>query len=91
METDSVYEQKVMPDGKLNIDGFICCFDVSRVQNRPLKDQVEFVNLLLNGAIKTKKPVVLVTTKTDDADDTYRKEVEKIVTERNTAIVTFPL
>lgn len=23
------YEQKVMPDGRLNIDGFILCYDVS--------------------------------------------------------------
>lgn len=25
------YEQKVMPDGRLNIDGFIVCYDVSAV------------------------------------------------------------
>ena len=32
METDSSYEQKVMPDGHLNIDGFLCCYDVSQVR-----------------------------------------------------------
>ncbi|KAK3101435.1 hypothetical protein FSP39_003567 [Pinctada imbricata] len=91
METDSVYEQKVMPEGKLNIDGFICCFDVSRVQNRQLKDQVDFVILLLNGAMKTKKPIVLVTTKTDDADEMSRKELEKIVSRKEYRNINIPI
>ncbi|OWF54503.1 Rho GTPase-activating protein 190 [Mizuhopecten yessoensis] len=82
METDSAYEQKLMPEGKLNIDGFICCFDVSQVQQRSLEQQVEFVTLLLNGAIKTKKPVVMVTTKTDEANDRYVKEVERLLSKR---------
>jgi hypothetical protein len=28
------YEQRVMPDGRFNVDGFLCVFDVSVVQNR---------------------------------------------------------
>ncbi|CAC5425490.1 ARHGAP5 [Mytilus coruscus] len=79
METDSSYEQKIMPDGKLNIDGFICCFDVSQIQQRTLEHQVDFVIHLLNGVLKNKKPVVLVTTKTDEGNERYLKEVEKIV------------
>ncbi|XP_033752621.1 rho GTPase-activating protein 5-like [Pecten maximus] len=82
METDSAYEQKLMPEGKLNIDGYICCFDVSQNQQRTLEQQVEFVTLLLNGAIKTKKPVVVVTTKTDEANDRYVKEVERLLSKR---------
>ena len=31
METDSSYEQRLMPEGRLSIDGFLCCFDVSQV------------------------------------------------------------
>ena len=34
------FEQKPMPDGKLTIDGFVICFDVSRVTNRSITDQV---------------------------------------------------
>ncbi|XP_052064008.1 rho GTPase-activating protein 190-like isoform X6 [Mytilus californianus] len=79
METDSSYEQKIMPDGKLNIDGFICCFDVSQIQQRTLEHQVDFVIHLLNGVLKNKKPVVLVTTKTDEGNERYLKEAEKIV------------
>ncbi|XP_076116759.1 rho GTPase-activating protein 35-like [Mytilus galloprovincialis] len=67
-----------MPDGKLHIDGFICCFDVSQSQQRTL-EQVDFVIHLLNCALKKNKPVVLVTTKTDEANKRYLKEAEKIV------------
>lgn len=54
------YEQKVLPDGKINIDGFLCIFDVSVVPSRTLEKQVEMVTCILNNLIKTKKPVILV-------------------------------
>ncbi|XP_015111308.1 rho GTPase-activating protein 190 isoform X4 [Diachasma alloeum] len=73
------YEQKVLPDGKLNIDGFLCVFDVSVVPNRTIEKQIEIVANILNNLIKTKKPVVLVTTKNDDANEQYVKEAEKLI------------
>ncbi|XP_076751830.1 rho GTPase-activating protein 190 isoform X3 [Xylocopa sonorina] len=73
------YEQKVLPDGKLNIDGFLCVFDVSVVPNRSIEKQVEIVANILNSLMKTKKPIVLVTTKNDDANEQYVKEAEKLV------------
>ncbi|XP_024940341.1 rho GTPase-activating protein 190 isoform X7 [Cephus cinctus] len=73
------YEQKVLPDGKLNIDGFLCVFDVSVVPNRSIEKQVEIVANILNNLMKTKKPMVLVTTKNDDANEQYVKEAEKLV------------
>lgn len=73
------YEQKVLPDGKLNIDGFICVFDVSVVPSRSLEKQIELVAAILNNLIKTKKPVVLVTTKNDDGSEMYIREAEKLV------------
>ncbi|KAL3841673.1 hypothetical protein ACJMK2_019787 [Sinanodonta woodiana] len=79
METDGTYEQKVMPDGKLNIDGFVCCFDVSTVKQRSLEKQVEFTAMILNNAMKAKKPIVLATTKSDEMDERYFKEAEKLV------------
>ncbi|XP_046682746.1 rho GTPase-activating protein 190 isoform X2 [Homalodisca vitripennis] len=72
------YEQKVLPDGKINIDGFLCVFDVSVVPSRSLEKQVEIVSAILNNLIKTKKPVILVTTKNDDANEAYVKEAEKL-------------
>ena len=82
METDSTYEQKLMPDGKMNIDGIVCCFDVSKVADRSLEKQVEFCVVLLNNAMKTKKPIVVVTTKTDAVDAEYAREVEKLLTRK---------
>ncbi|XP_031336151.1 rho GTPase-activating protein 190 isoform X8 [Photinus pyralis] len=73
------YEQKVLPDGKLNIDGFICVFDVSIVPSRSLDKQVDFVAVILNNLVKTKKPIVFVTTKNDDANELYVKEAEKLL------------
>lgn len=73
------YEQKVLPDGKLNIDGFICVFDVSVVPNRSLEKQIEHVAGILNSLMKTKKPIVLVTTKNDDSNDAYTREAEKVI------------
>ncbi|XP_022207896.1 rho GTPase-activating protein 190 isoform X1 [Nilaparvata lugens] len=73
------YEQKVLPDGKIGIDGFLCVFDVSVVPSRTLDKQVEMVTSILNNLVKTKKPVVLVTTKNDDANEAYVKEAERVV------------
>ena len=68
-----------MPEGKLNIDGFLCCFDVSRVPQRSIEKQVEFVAALLNNAAKTKKPVVLATTKGETSCPEYVKEAERLL------------
>ncbi|XP_053593266.1 rho GTPase-activating protein 190 isoform X1 [Microplitis demolitor] len=76
------YEQKVLPDGKLNIDGFLCVFDVSVVPNRSIEKQIEIVSNILNNLIKTKKPVLLVTTKNDDANEQYVKEAEKLISRK---------
>lgn len=73
------YEQKVMPDGKLNIDGFICLFDVSMVPSRPIERQLEFVTAILMNLMKTKKPIVLATSKNDEAFDGFVREAEKLV------------
>lgn len=63
------YEQRVLPDGKLNVDGFLCVFDVSQVPNRSLDRQVDLTASILNNCLKTKRPVVLVTTKNDEANE----------------------
>ncbi|CAL1547999.1 unnamed protein product [Lymnaea stagnalis] len=79
METDVAYPQVLMPEGKLTIDGFLCCFDVSKVPQRTIEKQVEFVAALLNNALKTKKPVVIATTKGDTSCQEYVKEAEKLI------------
>lgn len=76
------YEQKVIPDGKFNVDGFLCLYDVSVVPSRSIEKQTEVVAAILNNIVKTKKPVILVTTKNDDANEAYVKEAEKLVTRK---------
>lgn len=63
----------------MSIDGFLCLFDVSVVPSRTVEKQVEVVANILNNLVKTKKPIVLVTTKNDDANETFVREVEKLV------------
>lgn len=79
METDNAYPQVQIPEGKLAIDGFLCCFDVSRVPQRSIEMQVEFVSALLSNVLKTKKPVVLVTTKGDASCQDYIRDAEKLI------------
>lgn len=68
------FEQKQMPEGKLVVDGFLLCVDVSRGMNRSFEDQMKFVTNLYNQLAKTKKPVVLVLTKCDEGVERYIKD-----------------
>ncbi|XP_044766017.1 rho GTPase-activating protein 190 isoform X2 [Coccinella septempunctata] len=73
------YEQKLLPEGKFNVDGFICVFDVSIVPSRSLEKQIEIVSNILNNLLKTKKPIVFLTTKNDDADPAYLREADRLI------------
>ncbi|XP_061916098.1 rho GTPase-activating protein 35 [Entelurus aequoreus] len=68
------FEQKQMPEGKLMVDGFLLCVDVSRGMNRSFEDQMKFITNLYNQLAKTKKPVVLVLTKCDEGVERYIKD-----------------
>uniref|UniRef100_A0A1A9W961 Rho-GAP domain-containing protein n=1 Tax=Glossina brevipalpis TaxID=37001 RepID=A0A1A9W961_9MUSC len=72
------YEQKIMPEGRLSIDGFVVVFDVSPVPNRSIEKQVDFIHNAIALILKNKKPLVLVTTKNDDCNELYIREAEKI-------------
>ncbi|KAL9878907.1 rho GTPase-activating protein 190 isoform 2-T9 [Glossina fuscipes fuscipes] len=72
------YEQKIMPEGRLSIDGFVVVFDVSPVPNRSVEKQIDFVHNAIALILKNKKPLVLVTTKNDDCNELYIREAEKI-------------
>ncbi|XP_074660547.1 rho GTPase-activating protein 190-like [Tubulanus polymorphus] len=73
------YPQKFLPDSRLVVDGFLCVFDVSEVAHRPVERQVEMLTHILNNIMRTKKPVVLVTTKMDESVDAYVREAEKLI------------
>ncbi|XP_042165215.1 rho GTPase-activating protein 35-like [Oncorhynchus tshawytscha] len=68
------FEQKQMPEGKLQADGFVLCMDVSRGMNRNFDDQLKFVTNLYGHLSKTKKPIVLVLTKCDEGVERYIKD-----------------
>lgn len=77
---ENEYEQKVLPgDGKLSVDGFICVFDVSNCPNRTVETQIEAVSQILSACQKSKKPILIVTTKNDDRNENLVKSIEKLV------------
>ncbi|KAG7297034.1 hypothetical protein JYU34_019959, partial [Plutella xylostella] len=73
------YEQRLMPDGKLSVDGFLCVYDVSLVPGRSWEKQNETLAAILQSIIKLKKPVVLVTSKNDEACEQGVREAERLV------------
>ncbi|CAL8073134.1 unnamed protein product [Orchesella dallaii] len=85
------YEQKVLPDGRLTMDGFIVCYDVSAVPGRSIERQTEYSAAILFNIIRSKKPVVLVTTKNDEACEAYVKEVEKLVQRKEFRQLNIPI
>ncbi|XP_028839327.1 rho GTPase-activating protein 35 [Denticeps clupeoides] len=82
------FEQKQMPEGKLQVDGFLLCVDVSRGMNRSFDDQMKFVSNLYNHLAKTKKPIVLVLTKCDEGVERYIKDSHTFaITKKNLQVV----
>ncbi|KAH9634386.1 hypothetical protein HF086_010866 [Spodoptera exigua] len=73
------YDQRLMPDGKLSVDGFLCVYDVSLVPGRTWEKQNEVLAAILQNIIKLKKPVVLVTSKNDEACEQGVREAERLV------------
>lgn len=73
------FEQRLMPEGRLNVDGFVCVYDVSHVPGRPADKQAEFAATLLQTLVRTRKPVVLAATKTDEACEMHLREAERLV------------
>lgn len=78
------FEQKQMPEGKLNVDGFLLCIDVSQGCNRKFDDQLKFVNNLFVQLSKSKKPVIIAATKCDECVDHYLREVQAFASNKRT-------
>nr|XP_032800297.1 rho GTPase-activating protein 5-like [Petromyzon marinus] len=76
------FEQYPMPDGKLHIDGFLACFDVSVSAQRTLRDQLRFLEELVSQLVKLKKPILLVATKCDVLDEQHLKELRAFASEK---------
>jgi len=76
------FQQTLLPDGRISIDGFICVFDVSEVSQRPASKQTEYVTCIMAQLAKTKKPIVLATTKNDELVRSYAVEAEHLLTRK---------
>lgn len=61
------FEQRELPGGRFQVDAFVCCFDVSTSPGRSAEVSAEATAQLLFALIRTGKPVMLATTKHDQA------------------------
>lgn len=85
------YEQKVMPDGRFAVDGFLCVYDVSAVPNRSPEKQTEFCSQILCNIAKTKKPVIVVATKCDEANEVLVRELERLMNRKELKNLNMPV
>ncbi|XP_035279052.1 rho GTPase-activating protein 5 [Anguilla anguilla] len=81
------FEQKQMPDGKLNIDGFVLCIDVSKGCNRKFDDQMKFVNSLYSQMSKSKKPIIIAATKCDECVEQYLRDLQAYASNKKNLLV----
>ncbi|KAI1895585.1 hypothetical protein AGOR_G00107750 [Albula goreensis] len=81
------FEQKQMPDGKLNIDGFVLCIDVSKGCNRKFDDQMKFVNSLYSQMAKSKKPIIIAATKCDECVEQYLRDLQAFASNKKNLLV----
>ncbi|XP_062325599.1 rho GTPase-activating protein 5 [Osmerus eperlanus] len=81
------FDQKQMPDGKLNVDGFVLCVDVSKGCNRKFDDQMKFVNSLYTQMAKSKKPVVFAATKCDECVEQYLRDLQAFAASKKSLLV----
>lgn len=79
------------------MDGFLCIFDVGAGANHQnhasFNDtrQTEFVTQILQNILKTRKPVVLVTTKHDEAEDRLVRDAERLLQSKKEFKNSIPL
>ncbi|XP_064809489.1 rho GTPase-activating protein 5-like [Oncorhynchus masou masou] len=81
------FDQKQMADGKLNIDGFLLCIDVSKGCNRKFEDQMKFVNSLYSQMVKSKKPIVIAATKCDECMEQYLRDLQVFAASKKNLLV----
>ncbi|XP_020343339.1 rho GTPase-activating protein 5 [Oncorhynchus kisutch] len=81
------FDQKQMADGKLNVDGFILCIDVSKGCNRKFEDQMKFVNSLYSQMVKSKKPIVIAATKCDECVEQYLRDLQAFAASKKNLLV----
>ncbi|XP_048830065.1 rho GTPase-activating protein 5 [Brienomyrus brachyistius] len=81
------FDQKQMPDGRLNIDGFVLCIDVSKGCNRKFDDQMKIVNSLYSQLAKSKKPIVIAATKCDECVEQYLRDIQTFASHKKNLIV----
>ena len=85
------YVQHELLDGRFNVDGFICCFDVSASGGRQPDQAVEQTATILSALLRTRKPVVLATTKQDELSQPHFQALQRLLQRREFQTAGIPL
>ena len=87
------YEQRLMPDGRFAVDGFVLVYDVSMVPNRFPEKQTDFCAQILSNIMKCRppKPCVIAATKCDEANEILVRELERLVNRKGMHLSMLPL
>ncbi|XP_063957288.1 rho GTPase-activating protein 35-like isoform X14 [Lytechinus pictus] len=68
------FPQKILPDGKFPVDGYLIIYDVSRSPGH--EKQIDWLTKLQGQLHKAKRPVVVVAAKYDEAWDQYVRDAK---------------
>lgn len=69
------------------MEGYLLVFDVSNVKGRSVTKQKDFVQKLHSAICNTRRPIVLVATKCDIAEDMAVSEIKQFAKEKRLSIV----
>eukprot|EP00080_Pristionchus_pacificus_P010918 PDM70938.1 rga-5 [Pristionchus pacificus] len=81
--TEADYPQRVLPEGKTNVDSFIFVFDCSTVARRNNEKHVDYASTLLNQLVKSKRSVVIAASKFDASDENGRQALNRLVSRKS--------
>ncbi|CAB3409630.1 unnamed protein product [Caenorhabditis bovis] len=80
------FTQHVLHDGKFNVDGFVLVCDASR----NLATHGHQLSQILTNLAKTKKPVVVALTKSDNLDEEAKKNILQLLSRKELKNVHLP-
>ncbi|XP_072163076.1 rho GTPase-activating protein 5-like [Diadema setosum] len=79
------FPQKILPDGKFPVDGFIIVYDVSKSSGH--EKQLEWLTKLYSHLSKAKRPIIVAATKFDDPMEAYMREARNFANKNRLTLI----
>ncbi|CAJ0928642.1 unnamed protein product, partial [Mesorhabditis belari] len=88
---EAEFPQRILPDGKTSVDGFVFVFDVSSVSGRDLGKHIHAAQQILSHVVKTKRPIVIAASKFDSSSDEGRSLLQETLHSTHLRSHHFPI